>query len=306
MAFDSKLLDGMVLFAEVVKAGSFTQAAERSGHSTSYISKEISALESRLGVRLLHRTTRSLTLTPDGRAYFNTCEQIIQDASDTRDLLQGRQQQVSGTLRLSCPVTFGIAYLRPLLHDFMQAYPAIELELDLNDRKVDLVAEGVDVAIRGAVGLADSSLISRPLLSSPTLTLASPGYLAKAGLPSHPTELSRHRTLCYSYLKDPNLWPFIGPDGEAIQVRVTPKVLTNSPQMELAMCVAGEGIMRMPAFNLTDELQSGKLQSLLEDYQAPEIKLYLVYPGRKHLASRVRCFIDFMLERMPHSMTAED
>ncbi len=299
MAIDSKLLDGMVLFAEVVNAGSFTLAAERSGHSTSHISKEISALESRLGVRLLHRTTRSLTLTPDGQAYFNTCEQIIQDASDTRDLLQGRQQQVSGTLRLSCPVTFGLAYLRPLLHEFMQTYPAIELELDLNDRKVDLVAEGIDVAIRGAVGLADSSLISRPLLSSPTLTLASPEYLAKAGRPSHPSELVRHKTLCYSYLKDPSLWPFIDPEGDDIPVRVTPRILTNSPQMELAMCVAGDGVMRMPAFNLTDELSSGKLESLLTDFRAPEVKLFLVYPGRKHLASRVRCFIDFMAEKMP-------
>ncbi|MCF1428867.1 MAG: substrate binding domain-containing protein [Shewanella sp.] len=184
----------------------------------------------------------------------------------------------------------------------MQLYPAIELEL--NDRKVDLVAEGIDVAIRGAVGLADSSLISRPLLSSPTLTLASPQYLAKAGRPAHPSELSRHKTLCYSYLKDPNLWAFISPEGEDIQVRVTPKVLTNSPQMELAMCVASEGIMRMPAFNLTDELAGGKLETLLDEFHSPEVKLYLVYPGRKHLASRVRCFIDFMAERMPQSMAA--
>ncbi|MBV7314535.1 LysR family transcriptional regulator [Shewanella sp. NIFS-20-20] len=292
---DPKLLDGMVLFTQVVSAGSFTGAAQRSGHSTSYISKEINRLEQRLGLRLLHRTTRTLNLTPDGEAYYLSCQQIIDDAKNTLDMLQGRQQQISGKLTVSCPVNFGLGYLRPLLVAFMARYPKVELVLDLNDRKVDLVAEGVDVAIRGAMQLADSSLISRPLLVSELLTLASPAYLARAGTPSSPTELSRHKCICYRYLKDPQAWQYRSPAGEDLHIRVNPKVMTNSPAMQLALCLDGEGIIRLPAMDLESELASGALVRLFEDYDVAPVRMFLVYPARQHMASRVKCFIDGLL-----------
>ncbi len=298
MAFNGKLLDGMVIFAEVIKAGSFTKAADSSGHSTSYISKEINKLEERLGVRLMHRTTRTISLTPEGKLYFEQCQQIINDAREAEFALSGRQLEPQGELKVSCPVSFGLSRIRPILSKFLETYPQVTLNMDLNDRKVDVVGDGFDVVIRASMKLEDSSLICRRFMTSKAVTVASPQYLEKYGKPKSPSELINHKTMSYSNLKAPNNWIYHNDAGEETVVTVNSEVITNSPELELELCLGGQGIMRMPVFNLGDEIETGRLVPLFEDYLEPEVSVYLVYASRKHMSAKVRAFIDFIMAEL--------
>lgn len=294
MAFDSQLLDGMVIFVEVVNSGSFTQAALISGHSTSYISKEINKLESRLGVRLMQRTTRSLSLTPEGEVYFQQCQQIIDDAQQAHNILSGAQAQPKGTLRISCPTSFAMAKMQTLFSDFINLYPDVNLELDLNNRKVDMIADGFDVLIRASQQLDDSSLISRKIFNSEGVVVAAPCYLEKMGIPTNAEDLSQHQAITYSHLKQPDLWHFTNQQGQIESVKVNSRIKTNSSELEISLCVAGHGVMLMPRFNLNGEIERGELVELLTDYQRPKINVYVVYPSRKHMSAKVRSFIDFV------------
>ena len=293
MAFDTQLLDGMVIFVEVVNSGSFTQAALNSSHSTSYISKEINKLESRLGVRLMQRTTRSLSLTPEGEVYFQQCQQIIDDAEQAQNILSGAQAQPKGTLRISCPTSFAMAKMQTIFSDFINLYPEVNLELDLNNRKVDMIADGFDVLIRASQQLDDSSLISRKIYSSEGIIIAAPSYLEKHGTPKNAEDLCQHQAITYSHLKNHNLWHLTNAEGQVETVQVNSRVQTNSSELEISLCVAGHGVMLMPRFNLNGEIERGELVELLTDYQRPEINVYVVYPSRKHMSAKVRSFIDF-------------
>jgi len=299
MAFDSQLLDGMVIFVEVVNSGSFTQAALTSGHSTSYISKEISKLEARVGVRLMQRTTRSLSLTPEGEVYFQQCQQIIDDAQQAQNIISGGQAQPKGTLRISCPTSFAMAKMQTLFSDFINLYPEVNLEIDLNNRKVDMIADGFDVLIRASQQLDDSSLISRKVFSSEGIVIASPSYLEKYGTPQTVEELTQHQAITYSHLKNPSLWHFTNQEGQVESVQMKSRVQTNSSELEISLCVAGHGVMLMPRFNLNGEIERGELVELLTEYQRPEINVYVVYPSRKHMSAKVRSFIDFVSSRLP-------
>ncbi|WP_063653907.1 LysR family transcriptional regulator [Aliivibrio fischeri] len=298
MAFNSALFDGMVIFSEVVTSGSFTQAALNSGHSTSYISKEIGKLEERLGVRLLHRTTRTLRLTPEGELYFQQCQQLIEDAQMAENAITGQQEKPKGRLKVSCPVGFALSRLRPILGKFTDLYPDITLELDLNDRKIDIVAEGFDMAIRASHQLEDSSLISRRFLRSKAVTIASPDYLKKHGAPLHPNELPLHKTIGYAYVKQGAVWDFTDKNGQSLAIQLKSQVITNNSFMELSLCLAGQGITRIPHFHLTDELKTGKLVELFADYPQLTIDIFMVYPSRKHMSAKVRCFMDFISEHL--------
>ncbi|GLS89753.1 LysR family transcriptional regulator [Psychromonas marina] len=298
MAINGKLLDGLVTFVQVVSAGSFTLAADLSGHSTSYISKEINKLEARLGVRLLHRTTRSLSLTPEGELYFQRCCQIIEDAEQAENAIIGKQGEPHGLLRISCPMAYGLSNLSPKLSLFTEKYPKIQLELDLNDRKVDLVSDGFDIVIRAAAHLEDSSLISRRISQSEMLILASPDYITKHGMPAHPFDLTRHKIISYSNLKQPNIWGFQDNDGKQIQVHLESHVLTNNSRLEIDLGVAGQGIFAVPRFALKDELVTGKLIDVFPDWPKQSIGIYMVYPSRKHMSAKVRSFIDFVLQEL--------
>ena len=300
MAFDSQLLDGVVIFVEVVNGGSFTQAALTSGHSTSYISKEINKLEARLGVRLMHRTTRSLSLTPEGEVYFQQCQQIIDDAEQAHSILSGGQANPQGTLRISCPSSFAMAQMQQLFSDFITLYPEVNLELDLNNRKIDLISEGFDIAIRGTRQLEDSSLISRKIYQSEGVVIASPSYLKKYGTPEKPSDLAGHQAITYSHIKHPGLWSFTNKEGEVESIQVKSRVQTNSTEMEISLCLAGHGIMLMPRFNLSGEIERGELIELFTDYQQAEINVYVVYPSRKHMSAKVRSFIDFACAELAH------
>jgi DNA-binding transcriptional LysR family regulator len=296
----TKLFDGVVIFTQVVNCGSFSAAAAKTGHSNSYISKEINKLESRLSVRLLNRTTRSLSLTPEGRVYFEQCLQMVSDAQDGLALLDQRNVKPSGKFKISCPVAFAEGYLQDTLFEYMKRYPDVQLELDLNDRRVDLVQGGFDLVIRATDQLEESSLICKKIYSCKGYTVASEEYLKRFGRPNKPEELVGHHCLCYSNLKKPTRWNYVSDDNKEVFVDVICKVLCNSAHMELAMVLAGHGICRLPEFAMKQALKAGKLEILFPDYLAPDVNVYAVYPSRKHLSPKVRCFIDLLTQKMPN------
>lgn len=298
MIYNSQLFHGMSIFVEVVNSGSFTLASQRTSHSTSYISKEINKLEARLGVRLMQRTTRTLKLTPEGESYYQQCTQIISAAQEAENALLGHQNKPSGLLKISCPVSFGIGQMKSIFTGFMDSYPEVDLELDLSNRKVDLVAEGFDICIRGTQQLGDSTLISRPLFTSKTVTVASPGYLATHGTPTNPAELVNHDLITYSYVSAKDQWRYIDNQGNKVVFQPKSKVISNNTEMELSLSLAGKGIVRIPAFYLKDELETGKLLTLFEDYQQQDVVMYIVYPSRKYMSSKVRCFIDYTMKQL--------
>lgn len=298
---DTNLFDGVVIFTQVVKCGSFSRAAELTDHSSSYVSKEINKLESRLGIRLLNRTTRSLSLTPEGKRYFEQCQQLVLDAQDAILLVNQSHINPKGLLRISCPVSFSQGYLQEALAEYLRCYPDVQIELDLNDRHVDLVQDGFDLVIRATDKLAESSLVCRKIYSCKSYTVASHEYLSRSSIPTDPEQLSDHQCICYSNLKMSNRWLYEGIDGSEISVDVNTKLLCNSAQMELAMVLAGHGICRLPEFVMEQELKDNKLKILFSDYLEPTIDVYAIYPSRKHLSPKVRCFIDILVECMPEN-----
>jgi len=297
----TNLFDGVVIFTQVVNSGSFSRAAELTGHSSSYVSKEINKLESRLGIRLLNRTTRSLSLTPEGKRYYEQCLQLVLDAQDATALLNQSHINPKGLLRISCPVSFSQGYLQEALSEYLRRYPEVQIELDLNDRHVDLVQDGFDLVIRATDKLAESSLVCRKIYSCKSYTVASHEYLQRFNEPSKPEQLTEHQCICYSNLKMPNRWLYKKPDGSEISIDVPTKLLCNSAQMEIAMVLADHGICRLPEFAMEQALKGDKLKILFNDYIAPTIDVYAIYPSRKHLSPKVRCFIDVLVERMPSS-----
>ena len=296
-ATSSDIFTGMTTFFHVVSLGSFTKAADFLGHSTSYISKEVSKLEERLGVRLLNRTTRKLSLTPEGQLYFQRCKQIIEDTEVLETEVSGHQVNPQGRLKISCPVSFGLSRVRPILADFLAKYPLIDLDIDLSDQKVDVISDGFDAVIRATSTLEDSTLISRKLSSSRIVTIASPEYLQKNGCPIHPSDLNEHKVLSYKYANS-DYWHYESADGETTSVKVQNRVITNSPELEVALCVAGEGICKMPLFNLREQLETGELVALFENYKPQNVDVFILYPSRKHMSAKVRCFIDYVMEKL--------
>ncbi|SMY34888.1 LysR family transcriptional regulator [Photobacterium andalusiense] len=291
---NNKLFDGIIIFVQVVKSGAFSSAAEVLGHSNSHISKEINKLEARLGVRLLNRTTRSLALTPEGEAYYQECTQLIIDAEQALGLISQDSLNPRGTLKISCPVWLGTQYLQQVFSDYLALYPDMQLDIDLNDKTVDVVADGYDLAIRASVALTESSIICKRLFSSPICTVAAPSYLQKFGLPKHPAELIHHQCLCYSNLKKSNQWQFTAVDDKPFNVDVQQKLRCNSAPMMVAMAVNGVGICHIPQFYIESEVKKGELVALLSEYDRTLVNVYVVYPSRKHLSVKVRRFIDLL------------
>lgn len=287
---------GVSVFVSVMDAGSLTAAANRLGHSVSFISKEITRLEARIGVLLLNRTTRTLSLTDAGRLYFERCRKMVADADEAEASVGLGQETPRGLLRVSAPVSFGLGYLTSALPDFLNDYPELTAEIELNDRMVDVVAEGFDVVIR--VGdLKDTSLVSRRISSSRGLTVAAPAYWERRGRPAHPSELTDHDCISYSYMPTPGSWEFYEPTGRKIRVKFAPRVRCNSAELESDLAVAGIGVTRLPAFACARELAEGRLEPVLEAYERPPLGIYAVFPHRQHLSAKVRAFVDFLVDR---------
>ncbi|MDO6765568.1 LysR family transcriptional regulator [Agarivorans sp. 1_MG-2023] len=288
----------MVTFKQVVDCGSFTQAARELKHSKSFVSGEINKLESRLGVRLLNRTTRQLSLTHAGELYYRRCQNIILEAQQIEQQLTGQQHSPQGNLRVSCPVSFALAHIRPILGEYMTLYPEVIVELELNDQLVDVVADGFDLVLRASAELDDSSLVSRKLTDVETVTIAAPDYLQQWGTPSSPDELGQHRTINFRSSINQNIWQYQDQSGRQSTVKVNSHLLTNSAEMELAMCIAGQGIARVPKLVLNNEIEQRVLVQLFSDFRPEFTDIYLIYPNRKYLPSKVRSFIDFLIDKL--------
>jgi len=258
------LLDGVAVFVGLINAGSFTAAAHALGHSTSYVSKAVTRLEKRLGSRLLNRTTRTISLTDAGRAYYERCSQIVIDAENAERSINQLQEKPGGLLRINAPAIFGSKYLLNVLSQFMHRYPEVKLEVEFNDRLIDVVAEGYDVVIR--VGeIKDSNLVARKFTSSRGVVVASPDYLERKGCPKRAEDLAQHDCIAYSLLPTPTQWVFYK-DGVRTSVMVDPRAMCNSAEIEVAMVVQDIGITRLPLFTCEQEVASGDLQIILEGY----------------------------------------
>ncbi|QOL26171.1 LysR family transcriptional regulator [Thalassotalea sp. LPB0316] len=293
---NNKLFDGIIIFVNVVKADGFSAAAEILGHSTSHVSKAVNKLESRLGVRLLNRTTRSIGLTPEGKAYYQQCLQLIEQATVATNLITQHDIEPKGRLKISCPVQFAHQHLQPIINDYLSRYPNVSLDLNLSDRHLDVIAEGYDLVIRATEQLDESSLICRKIYRAKSHTIAAPEYLKRHGEIYHPRELTRHNCICYSNLKAPNRWDYTHNDGSQFNVEVKDKVLCNEGRMLRKMALAGHGVTRLPSFYIEQDLKAGRLIELFQDLPTPSIDVFAIYPSRKHLSPKVRVFIDMLTD----------
>lgn len=286
----------MRAFAAVVDAGSFVRAAEALKLSKTAVSRLVGDLEARLGTRLLHRTTRRLSLTPGGEVFHERCRQLLDGVEEAEAELSAQAGEVSGQLRVNVPVSFGLLHLAPLWPAFMALHPKVGLEVTLADRLVDLVDEGYDLAVRIA-RLQASSFVSRELTSTRMILCASPEYLRRHGEPGHPAELARHAVIAYTLLSMGEQWEFNGPQGPVV-VKVKPHMRTNSGDTCAAAAVQHQGIVLQPAFLVGPHLAAGELVEVLPQYRSIELGVYAVYPSRKHLPPKVRALIDFLVERL--------
>jgi DNA-binding transcriptional LysR family regulator len=285
----------MQTFAAVVDAGSFVRAADALGMSKAAVSRHVGELEARLGVRLLHRTTRRLSLTDEGQVFHARCKELLAGMDEAEAEISARSGAASGLLRVNAPVTFGIRHLAPLWGAFRERHPRVELDLTLADRVVDLVEEGYDLAVRIAA-LPSSTLVSRRLASTRMRLCASPGYLAKHGVPQHPGDLAGHAVIAYSYWSTRDEWHFDGPRGR-VGVKTAPCTHTNSGDTCRAMALADQGVILQPGFLVGEDIAAGTLVELMPGYRSIELGIYAVYPTRKHVLPKVRALIDFLAER---------
>ena len=287
----------MAAFARVVEASSFSGAARELGVSKSAVSKQVSRLEDRLGVRLLNRTTRRLSLTEAGARFYEGCQRMLAEAEGAREAVTPLAAAPRGVLRVNAPMTFGVRHLSPALPALMARCPELSVDLVLNDRVVDLVEEGFDVGLR--IGqLRESSLIARRLADAPMLVCAAPGYLERAGVPARPEDLGGHPCLIYSYIEAGTVWRCRSADGGAARVRVKGRLVANNGEALLAAARAGLGICRLPSFIVGDAVRAGDLVRLLPAWQVhPAAGIHAIYPAHRHLSPKVRVFVDFLAER---------
>ena len=286
-------VEDMRVFREVLDAGSFTAAADRLDTSKQLVSRRIQALEERLGVRLLNRTTRRLSPTPLGLAYLERAREILQAVDEAEDAIGQQGSRPHGRLRVSAPMSFGTLHLAPRMPAFLTAYPEVELAMDLNDRMVDLVGEGYDLAVR--IGpLADSSLMARRIGTVHLLTCASPAYLAAAGTPATPADLAGHRCLIYGHGRT-GTWQYAGPAGKRpATVTVSGPLCSNNGEMLREVALGGRGLIQLPDFLVDDVVATGQLIRVLDDHAPPPFPLSAVYPRHRQTSPLVRAFIDFL------------
>jgi DNA-binding transcriptional LysR family regulator len=281
----------MQAFAAVVQEGSFSKAAERLNLSPQLVSKYVSQLEHHLQTRLLNRTTRRVSTTEAGLAYFERCLQVLIDIEEMENSLGALHQQPSGTLRISAPMSFGMHHLSKALVDFQKQYPLVEVDLQLTDRKIDIVEEGIDMALR--IGeLKSSSLIAKKIAPIRLVICASPDYLTSNGTPNNPGDLADHCFLRYSYTDNNAIFSQF--NLKASEIKFKSHFVANNGDVLVNAAIQGGGITIQPTFITGKPLSEGKLTTILQEYEPASLGLYVVYAHRHHLASKVRCFIDFI------------
>ncbi|MGF1609540.1 MAG: LysR family transcriptional regulator [Kiloniellales bacterium] len=292
----SGALSELEVFVRVVQAGSFSAAARELGLTPSAVSKQIARLEDRLGARLLNRTTRRVSVTEVGSAFHERGQRILADMAEAEQAVLDLHGAPRGTLRVSLPLAFGRLHVVPLIPGFLAAYPEVRVDLAFNDRFVDLIEEGIDVAVR--VGeLADSSLIVRRLAANRRVVCATEDYLARHGTPRTPADLTRHNCLTYAYRQMRNDWRFCGTDGKAQTVRVSGNLESNEVEALRSALLAGVGIALVPLWMAGPDLASGRVVEVLRDYHVPDSAIHAVYPPGRHLSPKVRAFVDLLAAR---------
>jgi len=286
----------MQVFNAVVEAGSFVSAADVLGVSAAAVSRQLAALESRLGVRLLHRTTRRLSLSGEGEVFLQRARQLLEDLSEAEAEITERSAEAIGRLRVNAPVSFGILHLAGLWGDFLDQHPRLQLEITLSDRTVDLVEEGYDLAIR--IGqLSDSTLIGRRLATTRMVVCASPGYLERHGTPAAPADLADHAVWSYSYFNLGDEWRFAGPEGE-VSVRLRPAAHSNNGDTCRMAALQHHAIVLQPDFLVGPDIRAGRLVELLPEFRVGELGIHALYPSRRHVAPKVRLLIDHLADRL--------
>jgi DNA-binding transcriptional LysR family regulator len=284
----------MASFVAVVNAGSFVAAAEHAGLSKAAVSRHVGELESRLGVRLLHRTTRRLSMTAEGQAFYARAKELLAAIDEAESELTASGTDPSGLIRVNAPLTFGILHLASIWGRFATLYPKVSFEVVLNDRVSDLIEEGFDLGIRIA-SLPSSTLISRKLASTRMVLCASPHFVQKFGTPTAPRDLARLRAISYTYWSTHDEWQFSGPAGP-VSVRINACIHTNNGDTCRAAALDHQGIILQPDFLIGEDLQRGTLIELLPQFHAIDLGVYAVYPSRKYLPLKLRRLIDFLAE----------
>lgn len=286
-------LQAMQIFRAVVEVGSFAGGARKLGLSNAMVSKQVARLEEQLGVRLLARTTRRLQLTAEGERYLHGAGRLLDELHELEAGLGEQRGEIRGRLRLSAPLDFGVRELIPALQAFEQAHPRIALDVVLEDRRVDLLAEDFDLVVR--IGeLEDSSLIARPLMEMPLHVYASPDYLERYGVPSHPRELPGHRCLHYSLQRNGPSWTLMI-DGKPERIRYRPVLTCNNGRALTEAAARGMGLVQKPAFLGEPEVARGRLVRVLETFSPPPLGVYLLYAERELMPTRLRVLIDTLL-----------
>ncbi len=290
----------MGVFVRVVDEGGFSAAARGLRLTPSAVSKQITRLEDRLGVRLLTRTTRQLHLTEEGSEFYERSVRILADLEEAEQAVSRADAAPRGTLRVSCGVSFGKYQISPLVSEFLTRYPDVTIELDTSDSLVDLVEEGIDVAVRFGP-LSDSSMVARFLANSRRAIVAAPSYLARFGEPAHPRDLVHHNCLSFTHQVHLNEWRFKGPEGE-IPVEARGNFKANNGETVFEMALAGLGIARLARFLVEPGIRAGRLKMVLQDYYRDiNVPIHAIYPTRRHLSPKVRAFVDFLVEKYtPH------
>jgi DNA-binding transcriptional LysR family regulator len=282
-------------FVRVVEAGSFTRVAQEQNSSQPTVSRQIAALEEHLGARLFTRTTRKLTLTDDGRGFYERAKLAIEAVSEAEDAVGRRRSRPSGALRLAMPVVFGRLRVIPHLKEFLTRYPDVSVDLAMNDAPADLVEEGIDLAIRSGE-VTDNSLIARKIGVTRRVVVAAPSYLRGKTVPKHPDDLAAHECLTFTGIPAGVRWHFGGPEG-SVSVEVKGRVRTRNSEGIREALLSGLGIGYLPIWHLTDEIETGRLVVLLDRYQPKPEPIHALYPSRRFVPQKTRVMIDFLEQR---------
>ena len=286
----------MTVFVKVVEQGSFARAAERMNLSTSAVSRHVAELEAHLDTRLLNRTTRRISITESGQGFYERTLQLLADLEEAETAASGTDARPRGTIRLTCSINFGVPHLAPAIGAFQARYPEVLFDVSASDRFVDLVEEGLDLAIR--IGdLGNPNLIARKIGQMQLVTCASPAYLRLHGTPKRPEELVKHNCLTYEYAAVKNQWPFRDKQGNDLKIHVAGSVHANNGEMLASIAAEGVGIAHEPDFIVNPLLKSGRLVAILAKHQPVPYNIYAVYPSRRHLSAKVRAFVDFLVAR---------
>jgi DNA-binding transcriptional LysR family regulator len=285
-------LSAMRTYVAVADAGSFTGGADRLGVAKSRVTKQVAALERRLGVRLLNRTTRSLSRTEAGRAYYEQAKQLLDELDSLEHSVGDLVERPRGVLRITAPLSFGVLHLGGPLADYARRYPDVQLDVSLGDRVVDLVDEGFDMALRIGREI-DPGLVARKLATTRMVLCASPGYLARHGTPRRLRDIAKHRSLAFTYSSLGGEWKAEGPQGP-VAVRVPPAMRANNGDLIVAGALNDWGMILQPTFLVAEHLRAGRLVALLPRYRFPELGIFAVYPHRRYLSAKVRTMVDHL------------